>query len=124
MTFGMFVGARKAAALVAAAAWLLGVEIAPAVHVARHGDLAPHTHRHGAARHAHAARPELEETEPDADHGEGSLEHHGVAVLAPAAVVPPIPSAHAVRISIAQLEPSSPALASRERPTARGPPTS
>lgn len=90
--------AREIPALLFALAWLIGVQVGPALHLARHAQLAPHDHGRPAA-HCHGdvchddERADEDREAPAPDHGEGSLEHGGLAVLAPAPVIAALPGA-------------------------------
>lgn len=80
-------------ALLFALVWLLGYEVVPFAHQAMHAQLGAHVHGavahcHGAFCHADAdetdgAEHVAKQTRGSRSHGEGSLEHRGLAALAP-----------------------------------------
>ena len=105
--------ARRALALLACAAWLLGYEALPAIHVGFHGLWGQHAHEgdeqqqaladllanefsyrhaHGDApahSHGHPASDPAEHPAPaPANHGGHSVAHRGAVVLAPPPVLP------------------------------------
>jgi hypothetical protein len=98
-------GARELPALGLALLWLLGVVVAPIVHLGLHGSLAPHEHgstrenaleTHVAACHDGHCHGEVIDhdhgaDEAPADHGRGSPLHGDLAALFPAPpfVIPP-----------------------------------
>lgn len=79
----MAVRARELPALLFALVWLLGYEVVPLAHVAMHAQLAPHSH--GVTTHCHGALCHADDEgaskSSPASHGQGSLEHRGVAAL-------------------------------------------
>lgn len=127
--------AREIPALLFALLWVLGFEVVPAAHLALHASLGAHTHGsthcHAGFCHAddeadgdagHDARAQKSAPSDPRSHGQGSLEHRGVAALTPdlAVVVPelllvgelPPPDAPVVRASSFEAP----------RPPARAPP--
>ena len=120
--------AREIPALLFALAWLIGVELGPALHLARHAQLAPHDH--GRAR-THCHRDVCHEDEPAAgederstpDHGEGSLEHGGLALLVPAPVITSVPGALVAEILAPRVAPRARRELRVERARARAPPS-
>ena len=118
--------------------WLLGYEALPLAHIALHAQLAPHTHGevdatlvhcHGDLCHSED-RPDRERggkaapQESPTSHGQNSLEHRGLAALAPGLIV------FALELTlIAELEnhvaPRARAVAfASVSPPVRGPPSS
>jgi hypothetical protein len=92
--------AREIPALLFALVWLLGYEALPLAHVAMHAQLAPHDHgaaaaADGLAEPAHCHGDVCHHEEADGGgtasasagdpiaHGQNSLEHRGLAALAP-----------------------------------------
>ncbi len=77
-------------ALLFALIWLFGYEVLPFAHVAMHAHLGAHTH--GASAHCHGSLCHSEDGSPQhltkssshqRPHGQGSLEHRGLAALQP-----------------------------------------
>lgn len=92
--------AREIPALLFALLWVLGFEVVPTAHLAMHASLGAHTHgsTHCHAGFCHAddeadggagegARAQKAPPSDSRSHGQGSLEHRGVAALAPALAV-------------------------------------
>ena len=79
--------ARVLPALLFALVWLFGYEVLPFAHQAMHAHLGAHSHG-VAAGHCHGAFCHSDEgaerapTSHGSDHGQGSLEHRGIAALA------------------------------------------
>jgi hypothetical protein len=115
--------------LVAAMLWLLGVEVAPNLHLALHDSLAAHTHEGDATIFAHdghthrvAKHRSPRDLALDLEHGAHSLAHHHLALHpAPPPVLAPLPVDVEPTIveQAAIVEPRSRALV---RAIARGPP--
>ncbi len=117
--------ARVIPALLFALVWLFGYEVLPFAHQAMHAHIGAHSH--GVAAHCHGGfchsdDGERAPTSHGSDHGQGSLEHRGIAALT-----------HEITIFVPELmlageQPIEVALASRvecfERcsPPVRGPP--
>jgi hypothetical protein len=79
--------ARVIPALVFAVIWMLGFEVVPVAHQVMHAQIGAHTH--GAA-HCHSGFCHSEDgadragaSQRSTSHGAGSLEHRGIAALAP-----------------------------------------
>jgi hypothetical protein len=119
------VGQRRSAAVAVAlaAVWLAGFELAPNLHIGLHDVLAHHHHDlgHGDAAHGHD-HGEFDHHHDDRGdpgdgpaHGQGSLAHRGVAVLAPpppllvppAALIGPADEPVALADSVPAAPPSS-----------------
>jgi|GEM_PF-3190530 len=101
----------RIAAVIACALWLLGVELAPGLHVALHARLARHVHdaepgpvvtvhfddawhAHGGSAHSHGFTPPLDDPDPissgfhapvpfDPGHAGHSLAHRALALASP-----------------------------------------
>lgn len=121
--------AREIPALLFAAIWLLGFEVAPAIHLARHAALPDHAHCHdgvcqddGAERAPGAAATGERQERPSGDHGEGSVEHRGLAALAPACAILAIGGAPVAEILPRTLDAAHRDAAPRARARARAPP--
>ncbi|MDQ3034031.1 MAG: hypothetical protein M3Y87_16570 [Myxococcota bacterium] len=94
------------------------------IHLARHAQVGEHSH--GIQPHDHARPHEHREAEPRApidEHGDGSIEHGGLAALAPAAVVPPIAAVAIAEIIAVDAPSSRDEGVLRERARSRAPPT-
>lgn len=121
---------RAAFSLLLALLWLFGMELAPAIHLARHDALGAHEHhgavhreprrlRTAALRHGHD-----DDRPGGAGHGEASLEHRGVAVLAPAEIVAAIAGAPVAAIAALPIVRARGDRIAIDLPPARGPPPS
>lgn len=121
--------AREIPALIFALVWMLGYEVTPLVHLALHDRLGAHTH--GVAAHCHGAFCHADDEGPAAtksssdplSHAQGSLEHRGVAVLAPdlTIYVPELMLAGELALAAPRVE--LVAYFERRLPPARAPPT-
>ena len=115
--------------LVVAMVWLLGVEVAPNLHLALHDVLAAHVHEgdatifeHDGHTHRIAKHRSAHDLALELEHGAHALSHHHVALHpAPVPVLAPLPVNVAPTIveHAAIIEPRSRALV---RAIARGPP--
>lgn len=118
--------ARVIPALLFALVWVLGFEAVPALHQALHASIG--AHEHGAVAHCHGSfchSDQASPTERDSEHrahGQGSLEHRGIAALAPDLVLY-VPEAFLVG-ELADPTRIESRIASFERrsPPVRGPP--
>ncbi|UJR80834.1 hypothetical protein [Sandaracinus amylolyticus] len=121
--------AREIPALLFALAWLVGFEVGPALHLARHASLGAHEHGAGAATHCHDGVCHDDEgserdERPAPDHGAGSLEHGGLAALAPAPVLAALIGPCIAEIVTPAREVERVSAPRVERPRARAPPAS
>jgi hypothetical protein len=101
---------RRSLGVLALAGWLLGVEALPAAHVGWHELWEDHHHEHGTA------------PEPEPEHGDHSIAHHGVALLPGGLVLVVAPPA----AFSASAPPALAGVAGSSRPEtqrARGPPS-
>lgn len=125
--------AREIPALLFALLWLLGFEAGPALHLARHATLPQHDHCHDGVCHddvrsadersADARSSDALGGAPGAeDHGEGSLEHGGLAALTPAPIVTAIVGALVAEIVAPTWERALEGELARARARARAPP--
>lgn len=119
--------ARAIPALLFALVWVLGFEVIPTLHQALHASIG--AHEHASAAHCHgsfchsdeASRPAKRDPEHRA-HGDGSLEHRGIAALTPdlvlyvpeALLVGELPDPSRVESRVTTFE--------RRSPPVRGPP--
>lgn len=117
--------ARVIPALLFALVWLFGYEVAPLAHQALHAQLRAHVHGTSATAegaHCHEGVCHGGRTQAPRTHGDGSLEHRGVAAL-PHAIVIFVPE-----LTLAGELPREVVLAQRvssfeaSTPPARGPP--
>ncbi|AKF06556.1 hypothetical protein DB32_003705 [Sandaracinus amylolyticus] len=120
--------AREIPALLFALAWLVGFEVGPALHLARHASLGAHEHGARAATHCHDGVCHEDDgaserhERPAPDHGAGSLEHGGVAALAPAPVLGALVGPCIAEIVAPERDAQAAPTARAERARARGPP--
>jgi hypothetical protein len=116
--------------------WLLGVEVAPAIHLARHHEDHTHDangavvveHQHGGHAHhhrvrrSHPTRPQLAIDEPRSAHHAAGFAHHAVALHdPPPPILEPIEVAR-VAIDVEHVLTDRPASSMLAEPKARGPP--
>ena len=90
---------RELPALGLVGLWLFGAVLAPLVHIAMHGSLAPHSHGtsleagscHDGHCHDEDAHEATRSDDDPSEHGRGSLAHGDLAALfpAPALILPP-----------------------------------
>ena len=117
--------AREIPALLFALVWVLGFEVGPALHLARHAALPQHDHCHDGVCHDDGG---LEVAADDAgdpsgpEHGAGSLEHGGLAALAPAPIVTTVPGVPVAELVDAEAAIARPDDVARDRARARAPP--
>lgn len=107
---------KELPALLACLVWAGGFELAPALHLIAHAELAPHVHEHDGERHVHDG------DEPPTEHGESSLAHRGLAAHTPPPALPPFDPPQLGAVRFERTPPRQAPSRTLEGPRARGPP--